>query len=81
MIPQDNWYCKLCHRQFKKHLKVGEEAIEGGRKIHNADNWCFDDKQTAGNETNSWGFKPVDNLTQIELTAKKKGIIKENSKA
>jgi len=79
-----DWFCKLCEKQFKSHLQIGEEAIEfdylnenGGKiKVKNNNNWCFEDVPTANTEQNSWVFEPVDNLTQVELLAKQRGITK-----
>ena len=75
MIYQDNWLCKNCYRSFKKHLKEGELAIEGGTEVKNACNWCFEDRKTIGSDRNDWFFIPVDNLTQIELIAKRRSIL------
>jgi hypothetical protein len=74
--PKD-WFCSLCHEPFSKHVKIGTPNENGG--IAPAElNWCFSYNTRKGssstNKEHNWSFEPVDNLTQIELLAKRKGI-------
>jgi hypothetical protein len=70
----DYWPCKHCGRPFSKHVQIGEPDQEwkgynmwGDATI----NWCLpkDDPNNKG-----YGFKPVDNLTLIEMIANERQV-------
>jgi hypothetical protein len=71
-----DWLCKNCFKSFSKHVKIGTPNEEGGTNPAYR-NWCFSFTTREGssrtNHEHNWSFEPVDNLTYIEIKAKKKG--------
>jgi len=66
VYPPD-WPCVRCKRPFSEHVKIGTPGQQMGGEQTATYNWCF----TADNPkaANSWDFKPVDNLTYVEMKA------------
>jgi hypothetical protein len=80
--PND-WFCAWCHKQYSNHLKLGGTEINSFGLVQTIDrNWCYVLAEVMKNDEDKleWFFKPVDNLTQIELTAKQRGITKDINK-
>jgi hypothetical protein len=79
--PSD-WFCEQCKRMFSDHVKVGAKDENDQGKSPASTNWCYSwaeykDYPGSEYERSGWRFYPVDNLTQIELLAKQRGITEE----
>jgi hypothetical protein len=72
--PPD-WPCRFCREPFFKHVKIGTPKEDGGKRPAEH-NWCFSYNTRKGssstNKEHNWSFEPVDNLTYVEMTAKRK---------
>ena len=69
----DNWFCKLCYKQFKDHVKIGTPGEESffDESFLARMNYCISLKGVESHDTPHPNyFTPIDNLTQIELLAK-----------
>lgn len=75
MDYQRNWLCKNCSRPYRLHVKIGAPGEEGVHANLPANfNWCFSKGSKKYEKAPSSKWEPTDNLTQVELLAKQKGI-------
>jgi hypothetical protein len=71
----DDWFCKICARQFYQHVKIGTPNEDNNANFPARVNYCFFNKDSVRTPQYYWVFIPVDNLTQIEILARQKAII------